>query len=210
VLNNCTDNSGAVLRRFIKQWGVEHKFHVVEEKLQGHVPASNTGVFQALSIPNVTHIARLDSDDIWHPEKLQKQYDFLVANPDVDVLGTNMRLFVKTTRQQQGVTNYPLTDEAIKADLERSINPIGNSSSVFHRNVVTRCGVYDDLFPYSEDFWFWLKASRWFKMANLPEHLVDYSCWSNPAYNPNVARLAAFLTNQIRQHSPLQYSKAYE
>lgn len=141
VLNNCTDNSEAVLRRFIKQWGVEHKFHVVEEKLQGHVPASNTGVFQALSIPNVTHIARLDSDDIWHPEKLQKQYDFLVANPDVDVLGTNMRLFVKTTRQQQGVTNYPLTDEAIKADLERSINPIGNSSSVFHRNVVTRCGV---------------------------------------------------------------------
>ena len=33
-------------------------------------------------------IARMDSDDICHPERFEKQINFMIDNPDVKVLGS--------------------------------------------------------------------------------------------------------------------------
>ena len=50
--------------------------------------ATNTG-FAAV---NGKYIARLDSDDIWEKEKLEKQMDFLQQNPDAKVCFTQIEL----------------------------------------------------------------------------------------------------------------------
>ena len=50
--------------------------------------ATNTG-FAAV---NGKYIARLDSDDIWEKEKLEKQMDFMQQNPDAKVCFTQIEL----------------------------------------------------------------------------------------------------------------------
>ena len=44
-------------------------------------------------------IARMDGDDICFPERFEKQVDFFMKNPEVDVLGTNALLM--TTVQER-------------------------------------------------------------------------------------------------------------
>jgi glycosyltransferase involved in cell wall biosynthesis len=44
------------------------------------------------SIPSMTEtkfLARMDADDIMHPQRIEKQLNILNSNPDIDVLGTN-------------------------------------------------------------------------------------------------------------------------
>lgn len=43
---------------------------------------------QLISMCNTKYFARMDADDIMHPERLQKQIDFLEANPLVDIVGS--------------------------------------------------------------------------------------------------------------------------
>ncbi|UTA69807.1 glycosyltransferase [Emticicia sp. 21SJ11W-3] len=44
---------------------------------------------QLSNLCKTRYYCRMDSDDIMHPEKLQKQVDVLEAHPEIDVLGTN-------------------------------------------------------------------------------------------------------------------------
>ncbi len=44
------------------------------------------------SIPAMTEttfLARMDADDIMHPQRIEKQINILKNNPEIDVLGTN-------------------------------------------------------------------------------------------------------------------------
>jgi glycosyltransferase involved in cell wall biosynthesis len=204
VFNKCTDGSKDVMDQFLKEHIDQvYKFHITDcSAEQGHVPASNTGMIYALSIPNVTHIARLDSDDAWYPEKLQKQVDYLQSNGAVDILGAQMRLIQRDSGKVIGLTNHPLDDKTIKANMLTGQNPIANSTAIFKKEVVLRTGLYDDLFSLSEDFWFWLKASKWYTFANLEEVLCDYTSWANPNYTPLSPQLAAYCAGMIKEHFP--------
>ena len=57
----------------------------------------NTGYASAQSIAyRITtgaYIANQDSDDISHPQRLEKQFAFLLANPDYSFVGTNFAVF---------------------------------------------------------------------------------------------------------------------
>jgi len=48
---------------------------------------------QAIDLARGPYIARMDADDIAYPERLERQYAFLKANPDIDLLGSGMMVF---------------------------------------------------------------------------------------------------------------------
>ena len=41
---------------------------------------------------NYDLIARMDSDDWMHPTRLEKQYNYMSQNPDVSILGTQIKI----------------------------------------------------------------------------------------------------------------------
>lgn len=45
---------------------------------------------QIAAITTTKYLARMDSDDIMHPERIAKQLEILCANENIDVLGTNV------------------------------------------------------------------------------------------------------------------------
>lgn len=50
----------------------------------------NLGIQMAKDLPNVTYIARMDSDDICFKDRLMAQVSYMELNPSIDICGTSM------------------------------------------------------------------------------------------------------------------------
>lgn len=62
-------------------------------KSNGGLPnALNTG-FQIALAKGVDYIARMDSDDLSVPERIETQVGFLMENPHIDIVGSSVLVF---------------------------------------------------------------------------------------------------------------------
>ena len=68
VLDGCTDRSGEIVRSYR-----DSRIRVFEMDHQGVAPAAR----EAILASRTDFIARMDADDISHPERLSSQYHFL-------------------------------------------------------------------------------------------------------------------------------------
>lgn len=185
VDNNCTDSTLEI----VSEYTTAANIRVVNCATQGIVPALNTGIYNSDS----AYIARQDDDDYWYPDKLQKQIDFLESNPEVGILGTQIRLLDKDGVPQDLGTfdrpvKYPLVDKHIRYLMVLGQNPLCHPSVIMKREVPLKAGCYSDHFHLAEDLHLWLKAFPWFKFANLKETLVDYTQTIREDYNPRIVK----------------------
>lgn len=174
VLNNCTDNSENICKKF------NTKILCCNE--QGIVPALNTGLLNSQG----KYIARQDADDYWYPEKLEKQINFMLDNPDIDILGTQIRILDKNLNVSKNQEKRPLDNVSIKSCLLNAMNVIAHPSVLFKKSIFLRTGFYSDIYPFAEDYELWLKSIKFFNFSNLPDILVDYTLSHNPEYNPEI------------------------
>lgn len=184
VDNNCSDSTiDIITEEFADLPGLS----LIKCETQGIVPALNTGLRKALG----RWIARQDGDDVWHPEKLQKQMLFLKNNPNVGILGTGINIFDtnggKQTEGTMGMpVNYPTDNNTIKNLLLYGQNPICHPSVVFTIDLLNTIGGYEQLFPLAEDLHLWCKAIPHYAFANLSERLVDYTQKCDEAYDARI------------------------
>ena len=121
------------------------------------------------------YIAYLDSDDLWHPEKLEKQVAMLRAHYDMGMCYSQTILFSK----------MPLTDDEPyrkNSDVKftdflpvvLNVRPWCTSSCLWTRGAVERIGPWFDGWHY-EDVEYDVRAGcRDIKIAYLPEPLCYY------------------------------------
>lgn len=155
---------------------------------RGIVPALNTGLFKILSkTDEFDAVARIDGDDIWLPEKLEKQVSFLNDNPNIDVVGTQISYFRDDPEDTEEKLAFPTDNLNIIYNLFKNCNVIAHPSVLIRINVYLKVGVYENLYNFAEDYQFWLKAAKFCKFANLSEYLVKYRLRDpNPKYDPSV------------------------
>ena len=181
VNNNCTDASMTIANEFKNDLNMR----IVNCETQGIVPALNCGLASARG----KYIARQDADDYWYPEKLEKQVSFLDSNPNISILGTQIRLLDEDGNPQElGTYNrpvvYPSNDGDIKRMLLLGQNPLCHPSVVFRKNVPLVIGGYSRFFHLAEDLHMWTRALPFFNFANLEETLIDYTQTIRSDYNP--------------------------
>jgi len=140
--------------------------YIENEKNQGLVETLNKG----LGLIRSKYIARMDADDVCHPERFQKQIYFMDGHPDVAICGTSFQSF--------GASNtthiYPQEHEAIKAGL--LFGSCICHPSVFMRTDFIRehkIEYLQETFP-AEDYKIWVKAARYGQLHNLPDVLLQY------------------------------------
>ena len=189
VLNNCTDKTENLARKFSNNFEVR----IFNCNIPGIVPTLNTGIFQCRS----NLIARQDGDDYWYPTKLEKQFEFLEKNPEVDILGTQIRLVGKDFNPVEDTLVHPEEDMQIKMKLLSGNNAIAHPSVLFHKRIFLQAGIYEDNYRFAEDYFLWLKCMRWYKFANLPDIMVDYTVSHNPEYDPKITQFACYNAIQM-------------
>jgi len=190
VVNGSTDGSLELLRSC-----TDPRVKVFESPVPGLVPALNFG------LQNMSHdlIARQDSDDRWHTTKLEKQVMFLDENPDTHIVGCQIKLVGPDGKPQGNQGHpYPLNHAGIQEAMLGGWNAIPHPGVVFRREILLRLGGYDDTYFMAEDYYLWLRALKWFKFANLPETLLDYTAVHNPNYDARVPQLLSQSQLQIK------------
>ena len=142
-------------------------------ELQGNIGkpmAMNLAVARALG----DYIAIADADDIWIPEKLSKQYNFLVQNPSVDVLGGQIIRF-----GSWGTANKPTTNPILGNEISRMLShnrmAMNNPTVVFRRTAFISVGGHRGYMRRNEDLDLFIRMNKnGSKFANLDTVLAMY------------------------------------
>lgn len=135
----------------------------------------NLGIIKTLNIGlNIAlgkYIARMDSDDISMPNRLEKQIEYLENHKDIILLGTGRLIFGEGIKSNQ--QSYPESDEDIRAYAFLA-NPFIHPALMFRRTVIDSGIVYKEAYKYIEDYKFILDVMSLGKVHNLPEILIKY------------------------------------
>ncbi len=150
------------------------RIKLISEPTIGIAHALNTGLKHATS----PLIARMDADDIAHPERLARQVAYMEAHPEIGVLGTRTR-FETTVEKSSGMAWFVNWQNAIIAPHDHYVKrfvdaPLAHPTVMFRRELVERFGAYSTD-PLPEDHELWL---RWMhegvRFAKLPEELLTW------------------------------------
>jgi glycosyltransferase involved in cell wall biosynthesis len=165
VDDGSTDMTPAILAGYAER---DSRVRLLHQNAEGLVCALNRG----LDTARAPFVARLDSDDVALPHRLERQLRHLEAHANVTLLGSWAERM-----DDMGQTNRRLMPPADSAELVRtlsSINPFIHSSVMYRTAVARNLGGYRAVFEAAEDYDLWLRFSELGDIANLPELLVRY------------------------------------
>ncbi len=145
-------------------------FEILQQRERGIVAARNAGCRRARG----KYIAILDSDDIAHPQRFERQVEYMERHPDVSVVGSWCRLFGSWGPIRGGMRRSKILTPPVKvtAGLNLMWARIPNSSAMMRRDDVLPFGPYRDVMLEDYDLWIRLLRSGK-KLANIPEVLVS-------------------------------------
>lgn len=151
-----------------------------------------------LHLARAPFVARLDADDVAHPERLERQLAFMADHKDVAVLGSSY-LLIDHEGHIQGRVDLPTTDASIRAAMYFR-NPICHPTVMLRREAVLEIGAYLGG-RNAEDYDLWLRLtteSAW-RFANLSEPLVSYNGVSDGEARRSRTAYANVAAAQVRQ-----------
>jgi glycosyltransferase involved in cell wall biosynthesis len=129
---------------------------------------------QGLEAAEAELIAIMDSDDIAHPLRLEKQVDFLRAHPGIGVVGSQIAA-IDSKDRIKGYRRFPVHHNEILDELPRIV-PICNPSVMLRRDATLLAGGYRPIdYDAAEDYDLWSRMARLgVRFANHHETLLYY------------------------------------
>lgn len=127
---------------------------------------------QLISESKGDYIARIDADDIMHPQRLEKQIDFLQKNQQYDLVSSGL-ISINNQNEVKGFRCVSqLYDEFSKPSLTY---PVVHPSVMARKSWYLR-NQYSERYPRAEDFELWTRSiiNNDFRMAVLPDLLLYY------------------------------------
>jgi glycosyltransferase involved in cell wall biosynthesis len=172
VDDGSTDETGDILLRNADE---DRRIRVQSQEHIGITAALNRGC----NVAQCRFIARMDADDIAHPERLRKQVAYLEGHPEIGAIGTWARVIDEGERETGELT--PATEPAALRAYLLKQNPFVHSSMMISADLLRRVGAYRRALEGAEDYDLWLRISERAKLANLPEFLMSYRRYATSA-----------------------------
>lgn len=142
----------------------------------GIVAALNAGLARA----RAPWLARMDADDIAHPQRLARQRAFLDTHPDVDICDTHVEIARGDGPAAGGFQAYNYWLDSIEThdDFVREFlveNPVAHPAAMARTALLREIGGYRDG-PFPEDYDLWLRCLRAGACFHkLPERLLRWT-----------------------------------
>ncbi len=169
------DRTAEIVRSFTRQ---DPRIQLIQQSQQGVSAARNLGIARSQGL----YIAPLDADDIWYPQKLEKQVDRLEAS-DLSV-GLVYAWSSYIDIEGKIVGKYPAA-QLCQPEGEVLIalvfsNFVDNGSNpLIRRSCLERIGGYrshlqNQKLDYCEDWDLYLRIAEHYRFGLVPEYLIGY------------------------------------
>jgi len=157
-----SDNTREVLEAY------KDRISYFYQENQGVASTRNRGVEEARG----EYVSFLDCDDIWFPEKLEKQIEYVNEHPHVALVCAEVHIinsdgkFVKHVKRDESL---PLTFENL---FEQSLVHV--PTTIVKRQVILALGGFDPTVAISDDYDLWLRLIKRYSCHYMPIPLAKY------------------------------------
>tara|TARA_B100001093_G_C26501043_1_gene873328 strand:+ start:41 stop:775 length:735 start_codon:yes stop_codon:yes gene_type:complete len=187
LCDDCSsDNSIKIINNYIEK---NNNIKLIKnEKNIGLTKSLN----KLLKIAMGDYIARCDSDDYYHKDKLEKQIHFLQNNRDIHFVGT----WGQTIDYDGNFISNNYIDKAVPAGTKNTVkhimlslnnNCIIAGSPLYKKEVFNKIGLYDEIMYSSQDFNLHLRMLQFFNYDCIQEKLYYY-CQDSENRNHSIQR----------------------
>jgi glycosyltransferase involved in cell wall biosynthesis len=169
IVDDCsTDNSWEIIQSYVTK---DNRIKAYRNELNcAIVETRNRGLNR--SSDDAKYFAIIDSDDVASPDRIQYQVEFLEENPEYGLVGSDS-IIIDENSQKIGYRTYPHTDAEIRKKIVR-FNPFTQSSITIRKEVVREIGPYDEQWKVCQDYDYWLRVGKDWKLRNLEDPLIKY------------------------------------
>ena len=188
-----TDGSLAIAQSFAEK---DSRIRVISDGTNKKLPAR---LNQIIREAKYDYIARMDADDVMHPQRLEKQIDFLQKNQQYDLVSSGLI----SINNQNEVKGFRCVSQ-----LYDEFSSLNLSYPIVHPSVMARKSWYERnqyslAYPRAEDFELWTRAikSKDFKMAVLPDLLLYYREEGNLSIDKIISSYKDTLKIYSKHHS---------
>jgi len=175
----------------------------------------NIGLTKSLNIAlkesKGEYIIRMDADDISLPSRLKEQIDFMDKNPNIALAGSFAEI-IDENDQVISIKKKPTDHKLIKFNLLTG-NPFIHPSLIIQKNIIQENKIYNESFPYTQDYELISRLSQKYQLANIPKVLIKYrinkdSITETPNSRLEQKKLALIISHQnINNYIPLSQAK---
>ena len=158
-------------RELLRQWALhDRRIQLHESKTQLGLAGSSNAVIAKARAPIV---ARMDADDIAHPDRLLRQMNIMKGQPDVAVIGTLCNGIDASGRVVRPRDRWRLLRQS-------NYVPFPHGSAMFRREVFDQVGGYREIVNAEDQDLFSRMALRG-RVLTLPDVLYSYRYHSSNA-----------------------------
>ncbi len=157
-----TDNS----REIVERLSGSHIIRYISTENRGVAAARNLGV----SLAACDHIAFLDSDDHWVPDKLHRQMGSLRQHSQYAIAHTGEKWMRRGVHLNQKRIHRPQHGDIFAHCLR--LCAVGMSTVVMAKELFLESGGFDTALPCCEDYDLWLRLSCEHEFLLVPEALT--------------------------------------
>ena len=167
AVDDCsTDKSWDIVQQYMKQ-----DSRVIAKRNEVNLGGCKT-LNVGLKLAKGKYIARLDNDDWSYPNRLEKQFDFLEAHPDVGIVGGVMEI-MNQHGEVTGKRKYNISDQEIRNKIFR-YSPFSHPLVMIRKSILDKVGSYDPAYAPADDYELYFRIGNESQFANLPDVIMRY------------------------------------
>ena len=197
ILNGSTDDSYKYLKS-IK----DSRIIIYDLEDIGLIKALNFGLTKVVT----EFVARMDADDISHPNRFEKQVEFLRYNRNISLVGTLGKYF-GSIKNKNIIINVPLTHNSILNSMLNCRMAIIHASIMFRNGIVKN---YSNEYSSCEDFELFLRISNEVKFANLKDYLYYIRVSDSSIISRNLTKSMEQYYNITNSIYSISHNKIYK
>ncbi len=191
-------------RALSDRYGSEIRY--IYQENQGESVARNRGI----DLARGDYVAFIDSDDLWHTNKLKRQMEIAEANPSLGLVSTQAYFInyhgLKLQRPPEGSNRESTVITWAHLVLDNVVSG-GGSSALVLKECLDRTGGFDNTIRFGEEWDLWIRIAHDYLVYEIPEPLVYYRL--NPFGTRSWAPRAAEADQLYQEHLAI-VGKAFE
>jgi teichuronic acid biosynthesis glycosyltransferase TuaG len=170
IVDDCsTDGSVAIINKFV---AMDNRIRLIEQPVNMGHPSYARNI--ALKEAKGKYIAFLDSDDVWYPNKLELQTNYIKHNPDCYILCSS---YEKINEHGESRNRIVLSKRKVNYKELLKSNSIGNLTGMYNQDRLGKC--FQEPIIH-EDYIMWLALVKVAGSAHgIPEVTAKYRIHDN-------------------------------